>query len=186
MQKVILKIEGMSCSACQNRVEKYLNKQDGVEASVNLVMQQALIFYDETKVSLSDLDRFVKESGYKSLGVYHEFEETKKDDHKFYLIIFAFLTIFMMYISMGHMIGLPAISFLHMKKYPINYGISLLILVIPYLIFGFDILKSGITKLFSKSPNMDSLVTIGVLSSFTYSFINLRVQKCVVCFLIIR
>ena len=173
MQKVILKIEGMSCSACQNRVEKYLNKQDGVEASVNLVMQQALIFYDETKVSLSDLDRFVEESGYKSLGVYHEFEETKKDDHKFYLIIFAFLTIFMMYISMGHMIGLPAISFLHMKKYPINYSILLLILVIPYLIFGFDILKSGITKLFSKSPNMDSLVTIGVLSSFIYSFINL-------------
>ena len=34
MAKVILKIDGMSCSACQNRVEKYLNKQDGVEASV--------------------------------------------------------------------------------------------------------------------------------------------------------
>ena len=59
MKKVILKIEGMSCSACQNRVEKYLNKQAGVEASVNLVMAQALINYDDEKVTLSDLDRFV-------------------------------------------------------------------------------------------------------------------------------
>ena len=51
MQKIILKIGGMSCSACQNRLEKYLNKQDGVEASVNLVMAEALINYDEEIVS---------------------------------------------------------------------------------------------------------------------------------------
>lgn len=173
MKKVILKIDGMSCSACQNRVEKYLNKQEGVTASVNLVMAQALVEYDESKVTLSDLDRFVSESGYKSLGVYNEKEEDKKDDSKLYLIVFAFLTIFLMYVSMGHMIGLPVIPFLHMLDYPINYGIALLILVIPYIIFGFDILKSGLTKLLHKSPNMDSLVTIGVLSSLIYSIVNL-------------
>ena len=173
MKKVILKIDGMSCSACQNRVEKYLNKQNGVKASVNLVMAEALIEYDESKVTLSDLDRFVEESGYKSLGVYNEKEENKKDNSKLYLIVFAFLTIFLMYVSMGHMVGLPVIPFLHMLDYPINYGIALLILVIPYIIFGFDILKSGITKLLHKSPNMDSLVTIGVLSSLIYSIVNL-------------
>lgn len=173
MRKVILKVDGMSCSACQNRVEKYLNKQDGVSATVNLVMAQALIEYDEEKVTLSDLDRFISESGYKSLGVYNEKEETKKDNSKTYLIIYAFLTIFLMYVSMGHMIGLPVIPFLHMLDHPINYGIALLILVIPYIIFGFDILKSGISKLLHKSPNMDSLVTIGVLSSLIYSIVNL-------------
>ena len=173
MKKVILKIDGMSCSACQNRVDKYLNKQDGVNASVNLVMAQALIEYDEEKVSLSDLDRFITESGYKSLGVYNEKEEDKKDNTKIYLILFAFLTVFFMYVSMGHMIGLPVIPFLHMLNHPINYGISLLILTIPYIIFGFDILRSGITKLFHKSPNMDTLVTIGVLSSLIYSIVNL-------------
>ena len=78
MKKVILKIDGMSCSGCSNRVEKYLNKQDGVKASVNLVMAQALVEYDETKVSLSDLYRFVEESGYTSLGVYTEKEDKKK------------------------------------------------------------------------------------------------------------
>lgn len=173
MKKVILKVEGMSCSACQNRVEKYLNKQDGVSASVNLVMAQALIEYDDEKVSLSDLDRFIEESGYKSAGIYHEELEEKKDNTKYYLIGYAFLITAIMYISMSHMIGLPIIPFLHMMNYPINYGVTLLILTIPFIIFGFDIVKCGIVKLIHKSPNMDTLVTIGVLASYTYSIINL-------------
>ena len=173
MKKVILKIEGMSCSACQNRVEKYLNKQDGVNASVNLVMAQALIEYDEEKVSLSDLDRFIKESGYKSLGIYHEELEGKKDNTKLYLIVLAVVGLILMYISMSHMLNLPVIPFLHMVNYPTNYGVALFILTIPFIIFGFDIIKSGITKLFHKSPNMDTLVTIGVLASFIYSTVNL-------------
>ena len=173
MKKVILKIDGMSCSACQNRVEKYLNKQDGVNASVNLVMAQALIVYDEDKVGIEDLERFVKESGYTSLGVYNEEIEEKKDNTKYYLVALAFVVILLMYVSMSHMIGLPIIPFLHMIHHPINYGVALLILTIPFIIFGFDIIKSGITKLIHKSPNMDSLVTIGVLTSFIYSFVNL-------------
>ena len=173
MKKVILKIEGMSCSACQNRVEKYLNKQDGVEASVNLVMAQALINYDETKLTISDLNRFVEESGYKSLGVYNAKEEEKKDNTKIYLIILAFVGLLLMYISMSHMIGLPVIPYLNMLENPVNFGTALFILTIPFIIFGFDILKSGIKKLFHKSPNMDSLVSIGVIASFTYSIVNL-------------
>lgn len=173
MKKVILKVEGMSCSACQNRVEKYLNNHDGVNASVNLVMAQAIIEYNEEKVSLSDLDRFIEEAGYKSAGIFNEKIEEKKDYTKYYLISFAFLIIVIMYISMSHMIGLPVIPFLHMINHPINYGVALFILTIPFIIFGFDILKSGIVKLIHKSPNMDTLVTIGVLSSFIYSIVNL-------------
>ncbi|MBR1718661.1 MAG: cation-translocating P-type ATPase [Bacilli bacterium] len=173
MKKVILKIDGMSCSACQNRVEKYLNKQDGVEATVNLVMAQALIHYDEAIVTLSDLDRYIEESGYKSLGIYDLKEENKKDNTLSYLIILAFIGILLMYISMSHMLKLPVIPYLHMLKKPINFGISLFILTIPFIIFGFDILKSGVLKLIHKSPNMDTLVTIGVLASFIYSLVNL-------------
>ncbi|MBR1679471.1 MAG: cation-translocating P-type ATPase [Bacilli bacterium] len=173
MKKVILKVEGMSCSACQNRVEKYLNQQDGVSASVNLVMAQALIEYDEEKVSLSDLDRFIEEAGYKSAGIYHEELDEKKDNTKYYLIGFAFLIIVIMYISMSHMIGFPVIPFFHRIHHPIHYGVALFIFTIPFLIFGFDILKSGIVKLIHKSPNMDTLVTIGVLASFIYSIVNL-------------
>ena len=173
MKKTILKIDGMSCSACQNRIEKYLNKQDGVKASVNLVMAEALIEYDDEKITLADLDRFISEAGYKSLGVYKEEEKNKLDNTKYYLISFFLLILLLMYISMSHMIGLPVIPYLHMLKNPINYALALFILTIPFIIFGFDIIKSGFTKLFHKNPNMDTLVTIGVLASFIYSIVNL-------------
>ena len=53
MKKVILNIEGMTCSACSNGLEKYLNSQEGIEvANVNLVMSQAKIEYDESKLNI--------------------------------------------------------------------------------------------------------------------------------------
>ena len=71
MKKIILKIDGMTCSACSNGLEKYLNKQDGIEnASVNLVMANALIEYDETKLDIKTIENFVKKAGFKSLGLY--------------------------------------------------------------------------------------------------------------------
>lgn len=173
MQKIILKIGDMSCSACQNRLEKYLNKQDGVEASVNLVMAEALINYDEEKVSLANLERFISEAGYKSLGEYNPKEEEKKDNSKFYLIDYGLFLIFFMYVSMGHMLGLPTLSYLNMIDNPLNYGVFLSFLTLFYLGYGFDILVSGIKNAIHKSPNMDTLVTIGVLSSFLYSLFNL-------------
>ena len=48
MKKVVLSIEGMTCSACSNGLEKYLNKQNGIiNATVNLVMANATIDYDD-------------------------------------------------------------------------------------------------------------------------------------------
>ena len=74
-----------------------------------------------------------------------------------------------MYIAMGHMIGLPAIRFLDQHHNPINYTLSLLVLTIAFLIYGHDILKNGYKNLIHKIPNMDTLVAIGVISSFAYS-----------------
>ena len=80
MSKVILSISGMSCSACSNSLEKYLNKQKGIiNASVNLVVAQALIEYDNT-LTINDLNRFFSEVGFKSLGIYDEKKENKAVD----------------------------------------------------------------------------------------------------------
>ena len=73
---------------------------------------------------------------------------------------------------MAHMIHLPVISFLNMEKYPLNYALSLLFLTILFLGYGFDIIKNGYKNLIHKTPNMDTLVSIGVLSSFIYSLFS--------------
>lgn len=171
--KVILSIEGMSCSACSSALEKYLNKQKGVvDASVNLVLATATIMYDET-LSLNDLERFIEETGYKSLGIYSEEKVFKKEKlNKRLFAFYTILSILILYISMSHMVGLPVIPLLNMEKYPVNYAITSLILSLPYLYYGKDILKSGYLNLINKSPNMDTLVSIGVLASLIYSIFN--------------
>ena len=175
MKKIILSIDGMTCSACSNGLEKYLNKQNGVyNASVNLVMANATVDYDEKILNQEKIEEFVKQAGFKSLGEFKEIkfeEKSKKEKIKF--IVFTILAIVLMYISMGHMINLPTIPFLVPHTNSTNYMISLLILTICFMWYGFDILKNGYKNLIHKTPNMDTLVGIGVITSFLYSLYNM-------------
>ena len=145
MKKIILSIDGMTCSACSNGLEKYLNKQNGIiEANVNLVMANATIIYEENILEKSKLDEFVKQAGFKSLGEFKEINtenRTKREKIKF--IIFTILAIILMYISMGHMINLPIFNFLDVKSNPINYTICLSLFAIIFMIYGYDILKKS-------------------------------------------
>ena len=180
MKKIILSIEGMTCSACSNGLEKYLNKQDGIkQSSVNLVMANASIEYDEKKLNIDNLNEFVKKAGFKSLGEFKEIKiEGKNKKEKIKFIIFTILAIIFMYIAMGHMVNLPTLEIIDVNKNPIGYTICLFIFAILFIIYGFDVLKNGYKNLIHKTPNMDTLVGIGVLSSFIYSIYSM--------FLIIR
>ena len=171
MKKVILSISGMTCSACSSGLEKHLNKQKGIiDATVNLVMQTASISHEDN-ITLEDLAKYVYDAGFESNGTYDETKEEKQSiKKKNNLIIFTILSILLMYISMGHMINLPTI--IDPTKHPVFYSLTQLVLSIIYLIYGKDILISGYKNLIHKTPNMDTLVSIGVLSSFTYSIIN--------------
>ena len=171
MKKVLLKIGGMTCSACSSGLEKYLNKQDGVErANVNLVMNNASIEYDDKKLSLKDIEKFVDKAGFESLGIDNlKKEERKKSGEKINLILTSIFSIMILYVSMAHMIGLPDIPFLSMMEHPLNYAVSLLVLTTVVLGLGYSILKNGIKNLIHGTPNMDTLVTIGVFASFIYS-----------------
>ena len=171
MKKVLLKIGGMTCSACSSGLEKFLNRQDGIEsASVNLVMNNANIQYDEEKLNLEQIEKFVEKAGFESLGIDNfQKEEKKQNNQKYKLIALGVLAVITLYISMGHMVGLPAIPYLDMHENPINFAVILLILSLLTCIFGWDILKNGYKNLIHKSPNMDTLVGLGVLSSILYS-----------------
>ena len=79
MKKIILSIDGMTCSACSNGLEKYLNKQNGIiNASVNLVMANATIDYDENILNQEKIEKYVKQAGFASLGQFKEIKIEKK------------------------------------------------------------------------------------------------------------
>lgn len=174
MKKIILSVDGMTCSACSNGLEKYLNKQNGIyNASVNLVMANAYIEYDEKILDVEKIEGYVKKAGFKSLGEFKEIKiESKNKVKKIEFIFYTILAILLMWISMGHMINLPTIPFLDPHMHTTNYIISLLILTILFIIYGFDIIKNGYKNLIHKTPNMDTLVSIGVITSFLYSLYN--------------
>ena len=175
MKKIILSIDGMTCSACSNGLEKYLNKQNGImQANVNLVMANASIIYDENILNIDKLNEFVKQAGFKSLGEFKQINlEKKSKNEKIKFIVFTILAILLMYISMGHLVSLLSIEFLYVNINPINYTVCLFIFAIVFLIYGFDILKNGYKNLIHLTPNMDTLVGIGVLSSFLYSIYSM-------------
>ena len=175
MKKIILSIDGMTCSACSNGLEKYLNKKNGVfNAVVNLVMANATIEYDEKILNQEKIEEFVKQAGFKSLGEFKEIKiESNNKKEKVKFVIFTILAIVLMYISMGHMINLPTIKYLEPHEYTTNYMICLLILTICFIIYGFDIIKNGYKNLIHKTPNMDTLVGIGVITSLLYSLYNM-------------
>ena len=175
MKTIILSIGGMSCSTCSNGIEKYLNKQNGIfDAKVNLVMANATITYDEKILDIPKIEKYIEKSGYKSLGIFKNFNiEKKKKNEKLLFIIFSIFAIILMYISMGHMINLPLPQILEPHKSSKIYSSTLFILTIPFLIYGFDILKSGYNNLIHKMPNMDTLVSIGVITGLIYSIYNM-------------
>lgn len=170
MKKVLLKIGGMTCSACSSGLEKYLNKQNGINASVNLVMNNANIEYDENILKLEDVEEYIKKAGFESLGIDDLKGEDKNEiKEKLKLVVLSVISILILYISMSHMIGLKQIPYLSMEVYPKNYAMVLLILTSFVIFLGKDILKNGYKNLIHKTPNMDTLVMIGVLASFIYS-----------------
>ena len=77
-----------------------------------------------------------------------------------------------MYISMGQMFNLPIPNILNMVQNPKIYAISLMLLSLLFIFYGFDIIKNGFKNIVHKMPNMDSLVGVGVIVNFVYSLWN--------------
>ena len=172
MKNIILNVGGMTCSGCSARLEKYLNKQEGIfSASVNLVLATAKIEYDENLLDVNKLNKFIEESGFTSYG--EEYNKNKRKPVRFVLLIYTVLTILLMYISMGNMFKIKMPNIIDMHSNPIIYAVSLAVITFLYFIYGFDIIKSGIKNLVNKMPNMDSLIMIGVIVNYLYSLFNM-------------
>lgn len=132
-------------------------------------MATAAIEYQDN-LSVKDIEKFVEDAGFKSLGEKGNEKESKKDFKL--IIIFTILGIILMYISMGHMLNLPVPESLNMEISPKLYTTVLVSLTTLFLIFGRDIIQNGIKNIWHKMPNMDSLVGIGVIVNYAYSLYN--------------
>ena len=168
MKKTILRIDGMSCSACSNGLEKYLKKQTGIiNAEVNLVLATANIEY-ENHLTIKDLESFVEEAGFHSLGE-EKIIEKEEESPKKKMIIFGILGMIVFCLILLPMLNVKIFDSISCEKNPKTYAITFFLLSFPFLIYGRDILKNGIKSIIHRMPNMDSLITIGVITGYSYS-----------------
>lgn len=170
MKKIILRIDGMTCSACSSGLEKYLAKQKGIiSVNVNLILSLATIEYEN--LNQKDIEKLIARAGFKSTGELKRIEDRENNkEEKIQIILFGILALFLMVISMVPMLlkQLPLIN----EQNPILLSSIQLIISIIFLWYGRDILKNGFINLFHKIPNMDTLVTFSTLCSFFYSLYN--------------
>ena len=169
------KVEGMTCSACANRVERVTQKIEGVElAVVNFATEKLTIKLDADVASYGQVKAAVEKAGFQLVSEEDTIkgEEKKHDEASKLLIRFIISLIFavpLLIISMGHMVGMPLPHLIDPMMNPFNFGIVQLILTLPVVMAGYKFYQVGIKNLIQLSPNMDSLIAIGTLTAFFYS-----------------
>ena len=157
------KIEGMTCSACANRVEKAAQKVEGVNSSsVNFATEKLTVSIDEDQVGYGEIKAAVDKAGYKLVKEGEKAEgKEKMEESKVLLIRFIVSLIFtvpLLIITMGHMVGMPLPHIIDSMMNPLNFAIIQVVLTLPVMIIGYKFYKIGIKNLFKLSPNMDSLI----------------------------
>ncbi len=169
------KIEGMTCSACANRIERVTKKLEGVESStVNFATEKLTIKVDEDKISYGDIRAAVDKAGYKLIKEEDKDKEKQgKEKNEASRLLTRFIaslifTVPLLIITMGHMVGMHLPAIIDPMANPLNFALIQLVLTLPVMIAGYKFYKVGLKNLVKLSPNMDSLISIGTLAAFIY------------------
>lgn len=174
MKNSTFNVTGMSCASCARTVENALNKNEDIKASVNIATEKVNIEYDENKYNFEKIKKIVENSGYGLVETLSEEQkmqmyEDKIKSLKNKLILAAVFAIPLIYISMGHMMGIHLPDIINPKKNAAIYSIVQLLLTIPVVYAGKDFFIHGFKNLVRKSPTMDSLIAMGASAAIIYS-----------------
>ncbi|SCG81763.1 Cu2+-exporting ATPase [Proteiniborus sp. DW1] len=170
--KVSLDIEGMTCAACSARVERVLNKIEGVKSvNVNLALNKGTVEYIEGELTVEDFKNAINKAGYKAVeeidtSVDREKEAREKEikSLKHLLIISAILTIPLFSAMFFHMAGVHSI---------LSNGYFQLLLATPVqFIVGYRFYRGAYHSLRGGGANMDVLVAMGTSAAYFYSIYN--------------
>lgn len=171
-QKVEFDITGMTCAACSTRIEKGLNKIEGVAiANVNLALEKATIEFNPSEVTVVDIIAKVEKLGY---GAHQKQEDTEQVDHrekaikdqKRKFIISTILSLPLLWTMVGHF---TFTSFLYVPDLLMNPWIQLILATPVQFIIGKQFYVGAYKALRNGSANMDVLVVMGTSAAYFYS-----------------
>ncbi|WP_337804218.1 heavy metal translocating P-type ATPase [Phascolarctobacterium succinatutens] len=178
MKKQLLDITGMSCSACSSRIEKVVNRMQGVEQmSVNLLKNNAHVTFDESVVDEKEIIARIEKLGFGARvhaanvaapvpqqdTAAQEMEEMRQ--RLIGSLIFAGLVF---YQHMGRMWGWPLPGFILGQENELINALLQMLWCIPVLFIDRKYFIHGVRNLLNGAPNMDSLIAVGSGASFIY------------------
>ena len=178
MKKQLLDITGMSCSACSSRIEKVVNRMQGVEQmSVNLLKNNAHVTFDESVVDEKTIIARIEKLGFGARlhaanvaapvpqqdTAAQEMEEMRQ--RLIGSLIFAGLVF---YQHMGRMWGWPLPGFILGQENELINALLQMLWCIPVLFIDRKYFIHGVRNLLNGAPNMDSLIAVGSGASFIY------------------
>lgn len=179
LQTMTFTIEGMSCASCAQTVENATVKLVGPgNASVNLATEKMVVNYDPDNISVSEITQAVADAGYLAIEDVKTTDAVDKDREKKEIHIkemwrrfwiSALFTVPLLYISMGHMVGLPLPIFVDPMHHASRFAVAQLLLTVPVIVLGGKFFTNGFRSLLKGHPNMDSLVALGTSAAFLYS-----------------
>ena len=169
VEQVELNINGMTCAACSNRIEKVLNQTQGVQqATVNLTTEQALIKYYPSATNTEALIKRIQNIGYDAetktsskAQSNRKKQELKHKRNK--LIISAILSLPLLLVMVVHIspISIPSIL--------VNPWVQLILSTPVQFIIGWQFYVGAYKNLRNGSANMDVLVAVGTSAAYFYS-----------------
>lgn len=171
-QKAEFEITGMTCAACSTRIEKGLNKMEGVAiANVNLALERATIEFNPSEVTIADIIAKVENLGYgahqkqdEQAQVDHREKHIKDQQRKF--IISAILSLPLLWTMVAHF---SFISFLYVPDILMNPWFQLILATPVQFIIGKQFYVGAYKSLRNGSANMDVLVVMGTSAAYFYS-----------------
>ena len=181
-------VTGMSCAACSAAVERAVNRLDGVGAAqVNLLANSMQVEYDEAAVTEADICAAVEKAGYgasptapagkpgpaKAAPIDEDPAEAELRSMKQRLAVSLAFLAPLMYVSMGHMMGLPLPAFFHGREGAVAFALTQFLLVLPILYVNRKFYAVGFRSLWHRSPNMDSLIALGSAAAVVYGLFAL-------------
>ena len=172
-------VTGMTCASCVAHVEKSVRKLEGVETvEVNLLTNSMVVHFNELQLNSTFIEKSVESAGYEAhlhvivpvgenTGNVDYIQNEQDELRRHFWVSLGFL-IPLLYISMGHMLGLPYPHVFHTVEYSFLYTFIQFWLLMPIVYNNRKYFIVGYKTLFRFAPNMDSLVAIGASAAIFY------------------
>ena len=180
--KVKFSVEGMSCAACSASVERVSKRVEGVtNAEVNLLAKTLVVECEKDTPELRQkIITAVEKAGFTAAPADQKAEEaaiikedkkkekSEAENMKRRLIASVAILAVLMYLTMGHMVGLPTPHIFHGTENLVVFAFTQLLLALPIVYLNRKFYIVGFKALWNRSPNMDSLVAVGSAAALIY------------------